>query len=196
VRFDTKGYNGFPTATDSLIDGKHFYYATAANIPALEEEQYSNWEAFRMNIDYRLSYIDKENTDVKLFTWDDLARSLYSDYYEFSDKDKKVIEKYLASIGVSGQDNEEQKIRKIEDAVKSNIAMSEAIADESYLKFDKIVEKKLTTESGFTAFFLACLQVAGVSHEYGLTSNRFEEPLDDKFENWNSLDISVVYFPK
>src|SRR5690606_7392157 len=78
----------------------------------------------------------------------------------------------------------------------SNIAMSEAIADESYLKFDKIVEKKLTTESGFTAFFLACLQVAGVSHEYGLTSNRFEEPLDDKFENWNSLDISVVYFPK
>ncbi|OSZ78672.1 hypothetical protein CAP35_10605 [Chitinophagaceae bacterium IBVUCB1] len=196
VRFETKGYNGFPTANDSIIDGKHFYYATASNIPALDEEQYSNREAFLMNIEYRMSYLDKENPDVRLFTWNDLAKRLYNNYYEISDKDKKIVEKYLRSIGVADTDSEEQKIRKIEDEMKTNIMMSEDIDDESYLKFDKIIDKKLTTESGFTALFLACLQVAGIEHEYGLTSNRFTSPLDDKFENWNSLDISIVYYPK
>lgn len=196
VRFETKGYNGFPSATDSLIGDKHFYYATASNIPALEEEQYSNRDALLMNISYRMSYMDGENADVRLFTWDDLAKRLYNNYYQISDKDKKVVEKYLASIGVSDKDSDEQKIRKIEDAMKSNISMSEDITDESYLKFDKIIDKKLTTESGFVALLLACLQVAGISHEYGLTSNRFVNPLDDKFENWNSLDISIIYFPK
>jgi hypothetical protein len=196
VRFETKGYNGFPTAKDSIVGDNHFYYARANNIPALEEEQYSNRDAFLMNIDYRMSYVDKDNPDVKLFTWNDLAKRLYTNYYEITDKDKKVVEKYLKSIGVSDKDDEEQKIRKIEDAMKSNISMSDNIADESYLKFDKIVEKKLTTESGFTALFLACLQVAGIDHEYGLTTNRFVNPLDDKFEYWNSLDLSVVYFPK
>lgn len=196
IRFETKGYNGFPSAIDSIIDNKHFYYATASNIPALEDEQYSNREAMLMNIDYRMSYVDKDNPDVKLFTWNDLAKRLYNSYYEISDKDKKVIEKYLKSIGVSDHDNDEQKIRKIEDAMKSNINMSDDIADESYLKFDKIIDKKLTTESGFISLFLACLQVADINHEYGLTTNRFVGPLDEKFENWNSLDISIVYFPK
>lgn len=196
IRFETKGYNGFPSATDSVLDLKHFYYATADNIPGLEEEQYSNRDAFLMKINYRLSYVDKENPDVRLFTWDDLAKRLYNNYYKISDRDKKVVEKYLKSIDVTDKDNDEQKIRKIEDAMKSNINMSNDIADESYLKFDKIVEKKLTTESGFTAFFLACLQVADIDHEYGLTTNRFKDPLDDKFEYWNSLDLSVVFFPK
>lgn len=196
VRFETKGYNGFPTATDSIIDERHFYYATASNIPALDDEQYSNRDAFLMSIAYRMSYLEKENPNVRLFTWNDLAKRLYNNYYDITDKDKKIIGKYLTSIGVADNDNEEQKIRKIEDAMKSNINMSEDITDESYLKFDKIVEKKLTTESGFIAFFLACLQVAGINHEYGLTSNRFVDPLDEKFEHWNSLDISIVYFPK
>ncbi|HTN46706.1 MAG TPA: DUF3857 domain-containing protein [Flavipsychrobacter sp.] len=196
VRFETKGYNGFPSATDSIIGDKLFYYATADNIPAVEEEQYSNREAFLMNIDYRMSYIDKENPDVKLFTWNDLAKRLYNNYYQITDKDKKVIEKYLMSIGISDKDDDEQKIRKIEDGMKNNISMSNDINDDSYLKFDKIIEKKLTTESGFIAFFLACLQVAGIDHEYGLTTNRFLGPLDDKFESWNSLNLSIVYFPK
>lgn len=196
VRFETKGYNGFPSATDSIIDGKHFYYATANNIPALEDEQYSNREAFLMNIAYRMSYIDKENADVRLFTWNDLAKRLYNNYYKITDKNKRVIEKYIKSIGVSDNDNDEQKIKKIEDAMKSNIIMSDDINDESYLEFEKVIDKKLTTESGFIALFLACLQVAGIEHEYGLTSNRFTEPLDEKFENWNSLDLPVVYFPK
>ncbi len=196
IRFETKGYNGFPSAADSIVDGKHFYNATANNIPALEEEQYSNRDAFLMNIAYRMSYIDKENADVRLFTWNDLAKRLYNNYYKITDKDRRVVEKYLKSLGVSDKDDEEQKIRKIEDGMKSNINMSDDISDESYLNFEKIVDKKLTTESGFISLFLACLQVAGVEHEYGLTSNRFTDPFDEKFENWNSLDLSIVYFPK
>lgn len=196
ARFETKGYNGFPTAQDTLIAGKRYYYATTGNIPALEEEQYSNRDALLMNISYRLSYMDGDNADVRLLTWDDLAKRLYNNYYRITDKEKKVVEKYLASIGVSDKDTDEQKVRKIEDAMKINISMSEDIEDESYLKLDKIIDKKLTTESGFVSLFLACLQVADIPHEYGLTTNRFVSPLDDKFENWNSLDISVVYFPK
>lgn len=196
VRFETKGYNGFPSATDTIIDGKHFYFATATDIPGLEDEQHSDRNALLMKIAYRMSYVDGDNPNVRLFTWDDLAKRLYNNYYQISDKEKKVVAKYLKSIGVSDKDTDEEKIRKIEDMMKNNINMSEDIVDESYLEFDKIIEKKLTTETGFISLFLACLQVADIEHEYGLTSNRFLSPLDDKFEYWHSLDLSIVYFPK
>jgi len=193
--FDLKGYNGFPGAVDTVLDLKRFYNITALDIPSLEEEQYSLYDASLMKVDYRLSYVDNEDGKVRLNTWNDLAMQLYSNYYTYSDKEKRVVDKYLKSINVSSNDSEEQKIRKIEDALKTGINMIDAIPDESYLNFDNIVDKKLTSESGFIRFFVACLQMAGVQHEFGLTTNRYQAPLDEQFENWKLLEVYVIYIP-
>lgn len=196
LKFEIKGYNGLPASIDTTLDKKHFYNITALNVPSMDDEQYSNYTASLMKADYRLSYINGENSNVRLNTWNDLAKELHSNYYTISESDRKVIRKYLKSVNVSEEDTEDQKIRKIEEAVKTGIIISDDVPDESYLEFDKIVGKKLTTEVGFVKFFVACLQLAGVEHEFGLTTNRFDHPLDDKFENWKLLDIYVIYLPK
>jgi hypothetical protein len=196
LKFEVKGYNGLPLPIDTILDQKHFYTIGAINIPGVLDEQYSNYEANLMKVDYRLSYVRRENPNVRLFTWNDLAKQLYSDYYGVSDRENRIVKKFLQSIAVSDADNEDQKIRKIEDGLKSKIVISEDISDESFLNFDKIVDKKVTTEKGFVRFFVACLQAAGVEHEFGLTTNKFEHPLDDKFEVWKLLDIYVIYLPR
>ncbi|RYZ50252.1 MAG: DUF3857 domain-containing protein, partial [Sphingobacteriales bacterium] len=195
LRFETKGYNGLAATKDTVIDESRIHQTVVRDIPSLEEEPYSNHEAHLMRVSYRLSFSERDNPDVRLFTWNDLAKRLYEQMYVFTDKERKVTEKYLKTLGVSAQDSDEEKIRKIEDGLKTNIHMSDEISDESYLNFDKIVDKKLTTENAYCRFFSSCLKSAGVNFEYGLTSNRFNFPLDDKFENWKLLEIPVIYFP-
>jgi len=194
--FELKGYNGLPAAVDTTLGDVHYYHAEATNIPALHEEPYSDVQANSMKVHYRISYVTKENPDVRLFTWNDLAKRIYSEYYVFTEKEKKIAGKYLKTIGVNETDNDETKVRKIEDALKSNINMSEDLSDPSYLNFDKIVDKKLTTEKGFVRFFVACLTVSDIDNELGLTTNRFRNPFDEKFENWQILDHYVIYLPK
>jgi hypothetical protein len=193
--FELKGYNNMPAAVDTAIGNTHYYHTEAHNIPAIDEEPYSDVQANLMKTDYRISYAKGEDKHVRLFTWNDLAKKLQEEFYKLTDKERKTVRRYLETIGVAETDAEEQKVRKIEDALKSNINMSEDITDASYLSFEKIVDKKLTTEKGFVRFFVACLTVANVSHELGITTNRFRNPLDESFENWKLLDIYVIYFP-
>lgn len=194
--FELKGYNGFSNATDTSYDEKNIYTAVTEKIPAIEDETYSNTSANEMRIDYRLSYLPKENPGVRLFTWNDLAKQQYESYYNISDKDRKIIQRYLKELGVQDDQTEEQKIRKIEDGLKTNINMSTAIDEEAYSRFDVILDKKLTTEDNFVKLFLACLTEAGVQHEIGFTSNKYNYPFDEKFENWKLMDQYVIYFPK
>ncbi len=196
LHFELKGYNDMPAAEDTLMGNTHYYHTEASNIPPLTDEPYSDLRKNLMRTEYRISFVDGENAQVRLFTWNELAKKLYENNYGFTDKEKKIVRKYLSSIKVNESDNAETKVRKIEDALKSGINMSEDITDESYLSFDNIVEKKLTTEKGFIRFFVACLSETGVEHELGITSNRFQYPLDEDFENWRHLDLYVLYFPR
>lgn len=197
LRFETKGYNGFPSATDTLIDKFRHYQAVATNIPALEDEPYSNMDANLKKLAYRLSYIDGENASrVRQFTWNDLVRDMYKTYYSYTDKEKKVIDKYLVSLGITDDMGEVQKIQKIEEALKTGISMSETLDGDDYENFETIIKKKITTERGFARLLIACLSQAGVANEIGLSSNRFDDPLDENFEVWNILDLYVLYFPK
>lgn len=197
LRFETRGYNGFPTATDTLIGKFRRYDASESNIIALDDEPYSNRNASLKKLAFRLSYVEGSgNDDVRQFTWNDLVRDMYSTYYEVKDKEKKVVDKYLSSIGVKDDMSDVKKIQTIEEAMKSGISMSETLDDDDYEEFETILKKKVTTERGFTKLLIACLQQAGVSNELGLTTNRFEDPLDEQFEIWNALDLYVLYFPQ
>jgi hypothetical protein len=193
--FETRGYNGFPTTTDTTISTKNIYHAIAYSIPGVEDESYSNYSANVMRIDYRLSYMQDDNPNARLFTWNDMAKRLHNGFYIFPDREKKVIRKYLKSLGVNMSGSELQKIRAIEDGIKSTISISQNITDESYNKFDKMIEKKLATEEGLTRLVAACLREAGANFEIGMTTNRFNYAFDEKFENWRLLEFYIFYFP-
>lgn len=199
VIFETKGYNGFPSAKDSVnadttSELKRVYHCSINNMPGIKEEKYSNYTANLMHIEYRIAYLPETKPNQRQFTWNDLARSIYQVNYNYSDKEISIVQKYLKSIGVDKLNTELEKVQKIEDELKKNINTSDEVREENEA-FDVIVSKKLTNDDGFKRFFAACLTEAGVVHEMGITSNRYNHPLDEKFENWKPLDYYLFYFP-
>lgn len=192
--FDSKGYNGFPNAKDTVIGETHYYSADLDSLDAIEEEQYSDLTPNLKRIEYKLSYSGASK--VRRYTWNDLVKHLYEKYYTFSDKEVKVARKFMEPLGIDNAKDEEEKIRRIEEAVKQNIVYDEQIRGDNFEQLAYIIEKKTAGEPGIVRLFTACLQAAGINYELGLSTNRFEYPLDDKFENWNRLDIFVLYFPK
>jgi hypothetical protein len=198
--FETKGYNGFPAAKDSInadtsSDFNRIYRCAMDNIPALKEEESSNYYANIMRLEYRIAYLPESKPNQRQFTWNDLARNMFEATYNFTEKETKIVQKYLKSIGVDPAEDELSKIRKIEEHLKVDINIVKE-ADETSEKFDVIVAKKMTTEDGLKRFFAACFTVAGIQHELGITSNRYDHVLDEKFENWKPLDYYIFYFPQ
>lgn len=194
--FDFAGYNGYPKAEDSTVSSLHFYHSGNKNLDALEEEEYSNADANKQRIDYKLSYVKGEQTSTRRFTWNELVKDVYEKYETFTPKELKLVTKYLATLEIAAEDDDLAKIQKIEQGMKTGINISDDIPDETYEAFDKIIDKKLTTEKGFARLMAACLTVAGVKHEFGLTASRYDHIIDEDLELWSMLGQFVIYFPK
>lgn len=199
ILFETKGYNGYPMAKDSTNTDtsayfSKFYTCSMDNIPGLKEEDESNYYPNLRRIEYRAAYLPVTKPGQRQFTWDELARNIYTQNYTFSEKELNVVRKYLKSIGVGKEDPELDKIRKIEDETKKNINTSKDVGEENE-GFEVLLSKKVTTENGLNRFFAACFTEAGVLHELGVTANRYQHLVDDKFENWKQLDYYLFYFP-
>jgi len=192
--FETKGYNGFPNTKDTIISGTKYYSAIKKDIPSLDEETYSNYKANVMRLEYKLSYLPKSKGDARLLTWRDLVKELYQKYYTFTKKETKAVNKYLEVLGVNDADNEETKIKKIEEGLKTNIIVNNNIADDEE-GLEKVIKTKTSSTQQLARLFTACFTVADVKNEFGLSSNREEHPLDEDFENWNWLEEYVIYFP-
>lgn len=190
--FDSKGYNNFPNATDTIIDKVHHYSAEQTNLDAIEDEEYSDLTPNLKRIEYKVSYSGDSRT--KLYTWNDLAGRLFETYYTFTDKEQKAVRKFLEPMKLDGL-SEEEKIKRIEETIKQEIVYDEQQDSDEAEKLGYVLEKKAAGETGLVRLYVACFEAAGVQHDLGSTSNRFEYPLDDKFENWNRPNTYVFYFP-
>ena len=195
LTFEEKGYNGFPTERDTLINDVHYITATKSLIPAQPTEVYGFNDANRMRAEYKLSYLPLEQENIRQFTWKDLAKRMYENSYTFTDKEKSAVEKYLVSLGVSLTDNDLDKVKKIENGIKTSITLYKEIDDEHAGRADVIIEKKSATESGLIHLFAACFTVTGLNHELGLTTDRYNHAFDVDFENWNNMENYAFYFP-
>lgn len=192
--FDCKGYNGFPSATLSENDETKTYTTTMKHVDAIKDETYSDADIHSKRIDYKLSYV--ADNASRLYTWTDLVKRLYDMLYKNTDKENKAIQKYVKGLSLSADLPEEELIKKLELAIKKDIILNDELFDPAYDKLDFILEKKTTHERGMMKIFTACLDALGVKYEAGFTANRFKYIVDEQLENWNYLDIYIIYFPK
>lgn len=194
--YEGKGYNGFPDTHDSVTDDMRYVIANKNNITALQNEEYSFYDANRMRVDYKISYLPEEKNGVRMFTWQDLVKRMYENNYKVVEKETKAVTKYLETLGVSETDGELDKIKKIENGIKNSITLYKEIADPNAWRIDNIISKKSATETGINRLFAACFLQAGVNAELGITTDRFQAQFDNEFENWNQMEDYVFYFPK
>ena len=196
LSFEEKGYNGFPTVRDTLLGNRRHISITRYDIPALKKESQSYYDLHRMRAEFRIQYFMDDQDKKRLYTWHDMAKDLYDDFYNIPEKDIKAANKYLTELGVPGGGNELWNIKKIEDGIKKNIVLYDDVEGDHENDLDSIISKKAATHAGYIKLFIACFTQAGVKFELGRVGNRYQHRFDSKFENWGNMSQYVFYFPK
>ncbi len=196
LKFEEKGYNGFPTVSDTLVGNTRYIFAEMNDIaPLSRNETYSYPELYMARAEYKISYLPEEKGSVRVFTWQEMVQKLYNNAYDADDKERKAVKKFLEQAGITDNDKEEQKIRKIEAAIKGGITLYKQETSEKGWRLEQVIGKKTATESSMVRLFANCFEMAGVKHELGMAPDRSERVLDDNFENWGCLQHYVFYFP-
>lgn len=194
--FEEKGYNGFPTVRDTIIHNRRKINIVQNDIPAYVPEKYSYNDLYTKRVEYKLvRFVDENENDTKpLQGANEIASGIYNDYIKLNEKEKKAVNKYLTELGVAGAGNELEKIKKIENGIKNNIALyADVEGDDNAL--DSMINKKSATATGYIRLFAACFAQAGVDFELGMAGDRRERKYDAKFENWGNMENQVFYFP-
>ena len=212
---EQKGFNGFENMQDTLILGRRHMKVEMHDIPAVKIEPQSYIYPHLMRTEWRISYWANDYGDEKrLFTWDDFAKNFYfnvfnipdgtlplqyflnpkgQDYYR-GDTERRAVNRFLETIGVTGSERELEKIKKIERGIKNNITLYPSVADHSG-RLDTIISKHSATVFGYLKLFAACFAQTDVKCEIGVTTDRRWHLFNSTFENWDFLSDYIFYFP-
>ncbi len=218
--FSERGYNGFPTAKDTLINNRRRISISVYDIPKLRPEPHSFYDLYTMRAEYRLDHNYEHNATNKLmtYTWDSLGRKFYNEYYKITEKERAAVNQYLSELGVRPSTKEYDKMKKIETGIKTTIAQYGFVSyddgrevnatkeirsisvydvnyDEPRNPLDSILSKRAATPAGIIKLFVACFVQAGVNFELGLVGDRHEHVLNTDFVNWDNLNEHLFYFP-
>ncbi len=191
LKYDIKGYNGFPNGTFTKVDDKHNRFVCInSNIPAIKSEKFSYTDPRKQRIEYRLDYNTAINKSQRL-TWDDAAIRVYESMY--LGIDDKSIEKWMQLANISAT-SEIEKIKALEQFIKTNIYVEDFNAPE-LSNLDFIYDNKVTGSRGIVRLYANMLKELNVEHNLVLTSERDNVKFDPEFQSWNYLDEYLIYFP-
>ncbi|PLX06217.1 MAG: hypothetical protein C0596_17210 [Marinilabiliales bacterium] len=195
--FDFKSFNGLQEVqADSSL-----YYTKEKNkwvleIDEIKELPYfisSAYDAELMYFGYKLS--ENLYTDVTdMYSYIELSELINEFYFESIDKnDLKFLKKISKKIQLKDL-NEEQKIRAIEEYVKSNISIFENSVTNN-IPLSESWEMKIANEVVATKILANLYRLLDVDVEIGLTCDRFVMKFDSEFELWSFANDYILYFP-
>lgn len=193
--FDVKGYNHFAVGHDTVVNDKRVVIATQNDIPALEDEKYAVAAPNTENIQYKLSYNNARDKNVRIFTWNELAKNIYTSYTTFTDKEETAVQNFLKEINIPANASEAEKIQLIEDHIKNNINTSKDITGDAAAQLDKIIKTRNADNEGTYRLYIALFIKLNIPFQIVYPSKRDELPLDQDFENFRIIDEMIFSFP-
>lgn len=193
--FSVKGYNGFNAIADTVIGNEKIVTATEHNIPTLNDEKYSEKIPNLLNIQYKLSYSLATDNNVRLFTWNQLAKNVYSNYTTFSDKEMKAVDNFIRQMNIPKTATDEERVVALEDYIKTTISNSDENKTDDDNKIEKIVQTNVSGNDGLYKLFMAVLERMGISYQIVFPSKKDDFPLDENFENYKLIEDMLLYFP-
>lgn len=192
--FSVKGYNGFTVSDDSVIGDQRIITATQKNIVALDDEKYSDRVPHLMNVQYKLSYNLSADPNARLFTWNELAKNVYTGYTTFTPKEIKAVDIFIKQINLPKTATEEEKIIAIEEYIKTSIGDDDQGGDDAD-NIEKIIKNNVASNDGLTKIFIAVLERLGIPYQIVFPSKKDDYPLDETFENYKLVEEMLFYFP-
>jgi hypothetical protein len=195
LKFDVKGYNGFSVSTDSVISGSRIVAGYDKNVEQLEEEKYSMLNPYLKRVQYKMSYNLSNTTPLRMNTWKDLVKRIFSVYTSYTSKEEKALDNLAKQIDLSTATSEGEKILRIEDYIKTNFNISDKIIGDDADALVKVMKTKNTNKAGCIRLFTGLFDRFGINYQIVFPSDREEFPIDEELENWNSVEEVVFFFP-
>ena len=191
--FETRSYNGLPAAVEKVANEKRHLVITDEKNSAAEEEKYSMYQASLKRVEFKLSYNKAKSENERLFTWNELAKKIFSIYTEINDKEAKRVKSLLNDIGAKG--TEVEKIMAIENYLKKNIITRDDIPDDDADDLVKVIKDKVASHKATSKLYVALLTAADVKFQIVLSGDRSDYTVEKNFENWNNTQHFLIYFP-
>lgn len=191
--FACKSYNGFPEMElDTSRTDKNVYEVNASMIPKLEDEDYASYERNLQGVVFKLE-ANTYTKKTKLISFGGISQNVFAAVTKELEKaDVKALDKMIKEAGVKSAANEDEKIRRMERYIKTNIQLLEG-AETKNIK--DIVADGYTSSFGFTYLFCKSMEALEVEYEIVLTCNRYEDYFDESFEHYQVLSNTMIYFP-
>jgi hypothetical protein len=195
LKFDVKGYNGFSVSTDSVIGGNRIVAGFDKNVEQLEEEKYSMINPYLKRVQYKWSYNLSNTTPLRLNTWKELVKRMFSVYTTYNSKEEKALDNLAKQIDLSNATSEGEKILRIEDYIKTNFNISDKIIGDDANALDKVLKTKNTNKASCIRLFTGLFDRFNINYQIVFPSDREDFPVDEELENWNSIDEVAFFFP-
>ena len=192
-KFAFKAHNGFkePEKIDTILH-RNQWYCHMDTIPAVRSEYFSEYANNIMKLDVAL-------TAVVSGTEED-----YSPFQNFADllnwvynvpQSSKVIKKVHAlndRIGVNNTRNTRERIRLIEDYMKTEFNMYGANPGDD---FADMIENEKGGVVDAILLYMCMFDDAGIAYEYGFITNRYETTFEDDIESQFFMQNYFFFFP-
>jgi hypothetical protein len=195
LEFKFKTFNALPEmARDTTNDEKNVYSVHVDTLNKFNAQK-SAFEG--ANMQYVLFKLDKDASSGKsgFVSYGAVSQNIYDNYHVLAEKsDKKKISKLIKKMEVD-RTSTESMIRSVENYLKTNFTVIESssplLSDVSVM-----LSNSAYNEKGATTLFCVIYDQLKVKHELVITCDRTDTPFDEKFEAYNFLDRSFLYFPE
>jgi len=195
LKFEVKSYNFNVSASDTVINNKRIAQCIVKNTPGLDEEKYAYFDANVYRIEYKLSYNTSGSSTERMFTWNELAKRVYSVYTDYSDKEYRAASDLVTANGWDKLTDEVAKITAVEDFIKKNFTYNEDLNSADGNALATVLHVKIGGTIGTMRLYTAIFQNLGVNYQYVLSGNREKFAVDRQFEDWNNCEYPIFYFP-
>ncbi len=190
--FETRSYNKFPEAKeDTSFSMKNVLRARADSIPPLEEEKYSAYKASLMRVDYKLAKNTTKGS-FRVLTWTDAGKIYYNLVHDNGKDNAKAAGKLYEKLRLGNINAPEDRIREIENYIKSNINIQKGSVAQP---LEQVLKNHIGNEISVLTLFALLLEKCGIKYELAITCDRTERVFDEDFDTWDDLDEYLLYFP-
>lgn len=197
LQFITKAYNGAPEMTETVDSTAktRVQMIESKDIAAMIPERKSFHNSYLQRAEYSLAY-NYASGKKRIYSRANATQNIYENLVEINDKETKSLNSFVKKIGLKNDMTEEQKIRAIENHIKTTIQLfAEAPNSTELLYIPNIVSNKYTNLAGYVRLLLATFRQQNIAYELVITTPKSDRKFDSDFDGYNFLDDFLIYFP-
>lgn len=194
--FKTKSYNGLPEVIqDTTNTDKNHWKLDLDTLEAIDNEEQAPYGAMKKYLIYKLEK-NTNNPANDIVSYRVGSQNIYKNLFpEVDEKLNKKITKFVKSIENADDEDTATKIRALENYIKANIYVAN-VNREDLEDVSSILDNKVANERGIVKLYLALSKALNIKHQLVYTTDRREMKFDKRFEAYNFLLETLIYFPK